>query len=327
MATQTTLLSPLSPELKDFYDMNLLTRLLPRLVWSLWGQPRPMPRNQGQNVNFRRFNSLPIPSAALTEGVTPAGNALSVSQLTATPLQEGDFVEISDYLDFTAPDPVLMETGDLLAEQAADTFDQRCRDVIIAGTSVQYANGRAARVNLVAGDELNDDEIFKVVRTLQENKCRPITSILDASTGVGTKPVAGGYVAIISPAVLEQLKKAKAAGNSTFTPVHEYGSRPSILPHEVGSIDEVRFVLTNNPKVYSAASGDSPAGDVHSTLVFGQDFYGMIMPQGVEMIVKALGSSGTADPLNQRQTVAWKALYTAVILNQLCGVRIEHTLA
>ncbi len=323
MATMKTTTGSLSPELRTFYDRNLLMRLMPRLVWALWGQPKQMPSREGQTVNFRRFSALAAATTPLSEGVTPAGNSITVAEFTATPVQYGDFVEVSDYLDFTAPDPVFLETTDLLGEQAADTIDQLTRDVLLAGTTVQYANGRVSRVTVAAGDILNDTEIYKVVRTMQTNKVSPITQILNASTGVGTKPIAGGYVAIISPAVLYSLKTQTG---TKFIPVHEYGSREALLPFEVGALDEVRFVLSNNPTVYSAAGAGSPGIDVHSTLVMGANFYGLIMPQGVTTIVKPFGSSGTADPLDQRQTVGWKMLYTAVILQQLAGVRIEHAL-
>jgi N4-gp56 family major capsid protein len=321
MATMKTTTGSLSPELRTFYDRNLLSRLLPRLVWALWGQPKQMPAREGQSVNFRRFASLSAATTPLSEGVTPSGNSITVAEFTATPAQYGDFVEVSDYLDFTAPDPVFLETTDLLGEQAADTIDQLTRDVLMAGTTIQYANSRVSRITVAAGDVLNDTEIMKVVRTMQTNKVKPITQILNASTGVGTVPVAGGYVAVISPAVLYKLKTATT---TQFTPVHKYGSRDGLLPHEVGALDEVRFVLTNNPKVFTGAGA---AGiDVHATLVMGAEFYGLIMPQGVTTIVKPFGSSGTSDPLDQRQTVGWKMLYTAVILQQLAGVRIEHAL-
>ena len=48
----------------------------------------------------------------------------------------------------------------------------------------------------------------------------------------------------------------------------------------------------------------------------------------VQLIVKPHGSSGTADPLDQRATVGAKvAAYAAVILNDLWLVRIEHTVS
>lgn len=73
-----------------------------------------------------------------------------------------------------------------------------------------------------------------------------------------------------------------------------------------------------------------PAGgvdgcDIYSTIVFGADAYGVtdVEGGGLETIIKALGSAGTADPLNQRSTVGWKALKTAEILTDAFMVRIE----
>ena len=70
------------------------------------------------------------------------------------------------------------------------------------------------------------------------------------------------------------------------------------------------------------------AADVHATLIFGKDAYGVVDVEGngaLEIIIKPQGSSGTADPLNQRGTVGAKVTaYTATILNDLWLVRIEH---
>jgi len=68
--------------------------------------------------------------------------------------------------------------------------------------------------------------------------------------------------------------------------------------------------------------------DVHATLVFGADAYGVIDVDGegcLQTIVKPCGSGGASDPLDQRATVGAKvAAYTAKILNNLWIVRIEH---
>lgn len=318
MATMTTATASLSPELKTMYDRNLLSRLLPRLVWALFGQPKPMPANEGQTVNFRRFSSLAAATTPLTEGTTPAGSELTVTQITVTPAQYGDFIKISDILDFTAPDPILLEGGDILAEQAADTIDQLVRDVVVAGTTVQYATGVAARVNVAAGMTLDATEIQKAVRTMHVNKARPITQILNASTGVGTKPIAAGYVGIVGPYGLYDLKQ-----DAKFVPVHEYGTKENLLPYEVGSLDEVRFIMTNNPTVYAGAGA---AGiDVHATIILAADAFGVVAPKGVENIIKPFGAGD--DPLNQRATSGWKMFMKAVILQQLAILRIEHAVS
>jgi N4-gp56 family major capsid protein len=321
LATNTTGSAGLSAELRTWYDKNLLARLLPRLVYMNFGQVRPMPAHEGQTVNFRRFDALAVATTALTEGVTPGNETPTISQVTATPAQYGSWVEISDILDFTAPDPILTEFTQLLAEQAAQSMDILTRDVLVAGTNVQYADAVAGRSSVAATTGILDvAEMRKAVRTMQSNKVAKLTGILNASTGVGTKPINGAYIGIIGPYALYDLK-----ADSNFISVEEYGSSAGgTLPFEVGSLDDVRFVLTNHPKVYTGAGA---AGiDVHATLVIGADAFGMISPMGIENIIKGFGVNGN-DPLNQRATTGWKAYYTAVILQQLAILRIEHAVS
>ncbi|MCE5188250.1 MAG: N4-gp56 family major capsid protein [Eubacteriales bacterium] len=75
-------------------------------------------------------------------------------------------------------------------------------------------------------------------------------------------------------------------------------------------------------------SGSKKGTEIHATLVFGADAYGIIDVDGegcLQAIVKPCGSGGAADPLDQRATVGAKVTaYTAKILNNLWIVRIEH---
>ena len=83
----------------------------------------------------------------------------------------------------------------------------------------------------------------------------------------------------------------------------------------------------------TCASGDTiypgEAGaegrDVYATLILGDNAYGTteLAGGGLEHIVKQLGSAGTADPLNQRATVGWKATKVAARLVEAFMVRIE----
>ena len=74
-----------------------------------------------------------------------------------------------------------------------------------------------------------------------------------------------------------------------------------------------------------SAEGSLDGRDVYATLVLGENAYGTteISGGGLEYIVKQLGSGGTADPLNQRATVGWKATKAAVRLMEPFMVRIE----
>lgn len=327
MSLHNTGTAGLSPELRTFYDRNLLARLLPRLVFMNFGQVKPMPRNEGQSVQYRGFNTLPVlpvdvngKTVPMVEGVTPSSQDATMTTITATPKQYGGWMEITDMVDFTSPDPVLTEFGQLLAEQAANTMDLLTRDVLSAGTNVQYANGKVSTVTVAAGDNITLLEVRKAVRTMQLNKVQKLTSMLNASTGVGTKPVPACYIGIVGPQTVYDLK-----GISQFVPVEQYGSAAGgTLPFEVGALDEVRFVLSNNSLIKAGAGA---AGiDVHATLILAADAYGMISPMGIENIIKGFGVNGN-DPLNQRATTGWKAFYTAAILQQLAVLRIEHAVS
>ena len=95
----------------------------------------------------------------------------------------------------------------------------------------------------------------------------------------------------------------------------------------------VASAITAGTLVYSEDAGALDAStkkgtEIHATLVFGADAYGIIDVEGegcLQTIVKPCGSGGAADPLDQRATVGAKvAAYTAKILNNLWIVRIEH---
>ena len=295
--TNATTTATLSAELKTFYDKNLLREAKPNLVHNQFGQKRNIPKNGGKTIEFRKFSSLPKAKTALTEGVTPDGQSLTVTAITATVGQYGDYVRITDMLDLTAIDPILTETGKLLGNQSGETLDSLTADVLNAGTNVQYSGGKTARAQLAEGDVLTVDDIKKAVRTLKRNKAKKIN---------------GSYVAIIHPdAAYDLTNDPKWEAVKEYDPKDWYNG-------EIGRIHGVRFVETTEAVRFG--SGD---GEVFSTLVLGADAYGItnIEGGGLENIVKPFGSGD--DPLNQRATSGWKATHVAKILNDLYMVRIE----
>ena len=100
--------------------------------------------------------------------------------------------------------------------------------------------------------------------------------------------------------------------------VSKYNGGTAIMDGEIGKLYGVRFIETTNVKV---------ANNIHSTMIIGKDAYGVCdVEKGStpQIIVKEAGSAGTADPLNQRSSVGWKTLFTAVRLNEVAMIRIEH---
>ena len=104
---------------------------------------------------------------------------------------------------------------------------------------------------------------------------------------------------------------------------HEYVDTANIYENEIGELYGVRFVQSSRAKKFEGAGANG--ADVYSTLIMGADAYGTteVTGGGLQHIVKQLGSAGTADPLNQRATVGWKAMKTAERLVEAFMVRIE----
>lgn len=304
MATQTTLLSGLSLENKEFYDKVLIKEASANLVHDQFGQKRPIPKNGGKKIEFRKFASLPKATTALTEGQAPSGQNLTVSHVEADVAQYGDYVALSDFLELTAIDNVIVESTRLLGQQAGLTIDTIMRDVINAGNNIVYADkivsGAAtavtARTGLDATASLTVDTVQRAVAKLRKANAPTFAD--------------GYYVGIIHPYVAYDLMKDPMWINTS-----SYSNAEQIYKGEIGKIAGVRFVMSSEAKVFSGTGAPSGLG-VFSTLILGRDAYGSteIEGGGMETIIKQKGSAGTSDPLNQVSTVGWKATKAGAIL-------------
>lgn len=311
MALQTTGSGGISAEFKTYYDRKLLLRTEPTLVHTKFGQKRGIPKNGGKIIEFRRFSNLSTATTALTEGALYSSlKDLTVTAITATIAQYGDAVGFSDIVTTVALDPLLDEAVDILAQQAGATIDEIVREVLAAGTTVQYANGKAGRTSIASGDVMTPAEVRIAALTLRLNRAQKID---------------GMYHAVIHPRTAYDLMNT-----SEWRDAQNYNRTGRIFDGSLGDLYGVRFWETDVAKVWTNASnGAGGAGnvDVFGSMVFGSNAYGIVDLSGhnLHTIYKALGSAGTADPLDQQQSFGWKVAFVAKILNDLFMVRVEHS--
>ena len=315
-------ISTIPHAVNNWYDRMLLERLTPLLVHDRFAQIRDIPRNQTNVVKFRRYNSLAANTVSLTEGETPAGASLSITDVTATVLQYGDYVTISDYLQLTTLDPILLETAAVLGEQAGLSLDNITRDVLNAGSVAAYAGtGNTQRDHVNTGDVVAYTNLDTAILTLKNANVKKIMGMVRPDAGYETRPVNACYVGITHPEIAAKIKTFTANG---FVPVEKYANQADIMPGEFGAYNEIRFIETSNAKVWED-EGTGGVVDIYSILIMGANAYGVtrISGEALQNIVKPLGSAGTSDPLNQRATSGWKATKVAKILDQSCIYRIE----
>ncbi len=314
MATiiNTTGSSGLTATMQTYYDRKLVLDMKPRLVHYEYGQKRPVPRNQGRNVSFRKWTPFAAVTTPLTEGVVPDGQTLSMTDVTATLAPYGGYVSVTDMLDLTALDPVVNDAVELMADQGALSIDNVTREVLHAGTNVIYAGAATSRATVAVAHKLTTLELRKAARLLKKNKAPTFAR--------GGK---GYYVAIVGPDAVYDLQS-----DALWQDVSKYSDAEQIFSGEIGRLFGVIVVETPEAKVWKSAGAGSI--DVASTLVVGKDAYGVVDIEGgnVRAIVKPCGSAGTSDPLDQVSTVGWKADgFAAKILQQAWMVRVEHSVS
>lgn len=230
--TQTTGSAYLTPEMKTYYDTELLENAKAELVHTRFGRKQPLPAGRGKTVEWRKFHTFEKATTPLTEGVTPDGNTMEVTSITATINQYGDYTTISDVLDATAIDPMILECTKEHGAQAGLTKDTLCRDVLNTGTNVMFATGDK-RFALTNNDKITGALV---------SKARTYLKKLNAPTDNGY------YNCIVHPSVAEDLQQ-----DSDWKNAQTYVDRSRLLDGELGTLHGVRFFESTEAKIFWGA--------------------------------------------------------------------------
>lgn len=320
----TTTFGDISPRTAAYAAKQLLKRGLPFLILEKFGQAQSLPANNSKVITFRKYNALPTTPKTLTEGVTPSGTKLTKTDVTATLQQYGDLTTITDVVMDTHEDPVLQEAVGLLGEQSAEMIEKMRFGVLKSGTNVLFGNG-ASRSDVTSTISLSLQR--KAVRALKRQNGRQITAIVASTPAFNTEPVAPSFVGLIHPDMESDVRNMTG-----FVPAEKYGSMTP-WENELGKVEDVRYVTSTVFEPWADAGGDkgsmlSTSGtkaDVYPVIYIARDAYGIVALKGqyavTPMVVNPKPSD--SDPLAQRGHVAWKAMQTAVILNDLWMARLE----
>lgn len=242
--TSATAGNSLSAEMKTFYDKTLITLASPYLVHDQFGQKRDIPKGGGKEIEFRRFSSLPKALTPLTEGVTPTGSKLSVTAVTASVEQYGDYIEQSDLLELTAVDNTIIESTKQLAAQAGLTIDTIVRNEAVGGTNVLYCpkNVSGTETAVTSRKAIDSTAVLRV---------KDVFKAAAELKAMNAPKVDGYYVGIIHPYVAYDLMQE---AGTQWMDVQKYASPENMLTGEIGALGGVRFVESTEAKIFKGAS-------------------------------------------------------------------------
>jgi N4-gp56 family major capsid protein len=336
--------SPEMPKLtRAWYNKVFLTIATPKLVHDQFGMPTTLPQGNGEQVLWRRWERLTAAAVPLLEGVNPTGKRLSYTNVLGTVYWYGDWVGITDVVDFMHPDNVLSIATKRLAQQSAETKDLVTRDVVNAGTSFLRitADGTTPTVGVgarstVAGC-ITKAAVDTAITVLEAEDAEYYHGPMGASVKTSTEPIGPAFVAIVHPHVAHDFVNAASGFGTDWVPREKYASGGVAYPTEIGKYRNVRFLTSTAAKYWASTGhtanvGTTPAatyrstngsnGDVYSVLILAKEAFGTVKLAGATATYYNK-PGGNADPLHRKATAGWKGCWGASILNDDFMVRIE----
>jgi N4-gp56 family major capsid protein len=323
-----TSISPALSVTDSFYVKELLTRAEYSQYYARWAASSGMKSKNGRTIMMRRYSHLAMALSPLSEGIPPAGKTPTLTDYQATLKQFGDFIALTDFADMTGIDDYQRHWAGLLGDQAGYTMDAVDRDVVTAGTTIVYSNG-AGRTSVTS--IIDENDLDRAIRSLSEAGAQKLLGGNSGSTTIGSSPIMAAYPAVTLPAVLFDLQNLK-----DFKWASDYRGA---VEGEVARYKQIAFFESPDPsslgaggKKFAGGGGSSTAVkntagtvDVYTIMVFGKNGFTVVPLNGAstKMYRKGLGSAGSADPLDQIQTMGWKNTSARLITNQNWLLRIE----
>lgn len=329
MTTTSMTVSP-SKGTVIYFEREILKHAGPVVILDKFGMTKPMPKNKGTKVEFRRPRTFTAATVPLQEGVTPSATAFQYETVQATLSQYGQIVEITDVIEDTHTDPVLNDASVQCGENIGRTVEALTYGVLRAGTQVEYTNGAARNA---VNTPISLTKLRAAVRTLQAQKATQIARMLEPSPNYGTRAIEPAFIGVCHTDLEADIRNMPG-----FVKVAEYGRRNPIHERELGTVENVRFITSPDLPPFTdeggahAGSGTAmvstsgTAADVYPILIFGKDAYGCVPLKGmgaVEPTIVPVKQKDKSDPLGQRGYVGWLTWFTCKILNEAWMVRVE----
>ena len=243
-------LSSFSADVEAYIAQSTLPLARRQLVVYQFGDPLTLPKGRGVTYQAARWNRVPLPFAPLSEGVPPIGQSMTVTMVSATAVQWGDKITLTDVAEMTIKHPMFKIAKELCALAVAETLERNTFNNLNAGTQINYVNTRGARASLVTGDVLNLHEINRVYGALKTLGAPRFMG--DEQTDTKLEAESGGARASSDPrgmphytAVVHDLASQDLRENSTFVTASAYSDINKLYNSEIGELGGVRFTTSN----------------------------------------------------------------------------------
>ena len=291
----------LSPELKAFYDTELLENARAELFYAQFAKRQPLPKNHKGQVEWRKWNTFDR-APKLTEGVIPTGQKFGVTTVTGAVDQYGTYTAITDKLELRAYDDVILGATEELGASAAETQEKLIRDALLLGTNVLYCDNVTLATGAVGTTPTKCSEMEASATQMSLLTPAMINKAVTILKKNRAPRIGGRYYAVIHPSVAHDLRQSEG-----WIEAHKYAAPEELFNGEIGELHGVRFIENVFAPVLGGTDYQNKAGSkTYASYFFGKDAFGIIDPEGgaLEMIIHDKGEIG--GPLNQFSTIGYK---------------------
>lgn len=326
---------------------EIIAHAVPVEVLGLTGKQKPMPKNVGDTVVYRRWlpygglatnqntqnqffanannvdRSATMVAAHLTaEGVTPSADVLTPQDVTVALKQYGVLYAMTDRTVDLNEDDVPAEMKKQVGERVGLVREMVRFGELKACTNKYYGGTGSSRATV--NGKVTLALLRKISRNLQANHAKRITSILAPSNNFATAPVEAAYLVFCHTDIEADVRDLPG-----FKHVSEYGQRKPVNEFEIGSVENFRFITS--PDLISVQDAGALVGstgcyststvniDVYQMVVAAEDAWGQVALRGSNAVDPTQimpGQKDKNDPLGQRGYIGAKFYFNCVLLNQ-----------
>jgi len=273
----TNIAGQFSADIEAYIADKTLPLARRQLVVYQFGDPLTLPKGRGVTYTATRYNRVPLPFAPLSEGVPPAGQLMTIQQVSATALQWGDKITITDVAEITIKHPLFKKAMELTGLQVAETLERNTFNNLNGGAQVNYVNSRGSRASLVAGDVLNIHELNRAYAMLVNIGAPRYMG--DEMTDTKLEADAGGarasndprkmphYVCVLHPFVVGDLRE-----NAPIQYAWSHSDINRLYNYEVGEWSGIRFCFSNLVPTFTGNAAITPTAATTGSLASGTYF-------------------------------------------------------
>lgn len=216
-----------------------------------FGKKLTLPKQMGTTYQATRYERLTLPFQSLSEGVAPAGESMTITPVTATAVQWGDSVTLTDVAEMTIFHDPFKQAIRLTGLQIAETQERNTFNNLMGGTNVNTVAAVGSRASLTTANVLTFHEIDRVVAALNTNGAPRFSGDededyqLDVEAGSGNNGVQSNnvlphYVSVIHTLCTQDLRE-----DTTVQTAWSRSDVQKVYEMEIGEVNGVRFCSSN----------------------------------------------------------------------------------